>query len=355
VQAAAPAWQALVHEDTEATMFQSPQMCAAWHARPVSGERLFLLLAWQGDRPVGLWPLLMRQAQKHGLRLRVLASASPRADLLAVGDRRAVTVALVTWLLAQTRRWDVIELEDLRPATACDLAATFGAARSTDLDGPVAAPSEAFIDTRPGWPAYLAARGQHFRHRLKPQTRKIERLGQVSLRRFEGGDAAVGYEEFLRLEPRSWKARVEDTCLPPRERDAFRALIQSDGEVRPDLLFLDVDGKPAAAMLSLAYRRVYYLFVTYFDDALRAWYPGRRLFLESLQHAYANPHWEEVSFVGAYPFARAWCDGLREYRSLKVWGGGWRARLARLLAPRLTPADAAVDEASPDGTKGAHV
>ena len=87
-------------------------------------------------------------------------------------------------------------------------------------------------------------------------------------------------------------------------------------------------------MLSLAHRQTYYLFVTYFDDSIRAHYPGRRLFLEAILYAFSQPAIRELSFVGAYPFALAWCDFRREYCSLKVYGSGLRARWARSFATR---------------------
>ena len=339
-----PQWLALMQADDEAGLFQSVDMCAAWHVQPAGdGERLLLLLAHHDGVPIGLLPLCERGGGGVlGSGLRTLASASPRVDMLACGDKAAVAWAFARWLQDHSSRWELLALDDLRPGTAQRLGRAFAAPGGCEVDGPHPGGSEAYIDTQDGWPAYLLARGSHFRHRLKPQTRKIERLGPLTLRRFEAAGAADAYEEFLRLESQSWKSRSDHSRLPDRERAAFRWLISAGGTVHPDLLFLDVNDKPVAAMLSLTYGGVYNLFVTYFDDALRAWYPGRRLILEAIQHAYAQPGLREINFVGAYPFARAWAGSVREHAQLRVWSGTLRARLHRWIGGRNKPAGRAV-------------
>lgn len=326
------AWQALMQADDEAGLFQAVEMCEAWHADAgLDAAQLRLLLVQHDEQPVGLLPLL-----EQGGATRRWVSASPRAGLLACGDRDAVCRALAGWLQRQAGRWDQLLLDDLRPAAARRLqAALMQHGLATEPGRPGG--EEAFIRTDGGWAGYLATQGPHFRHRLKPQTRKIERLGPVSCRRDAGPQAASAYDEFLRLEPRSWKAAQDDTRLPERERLAFRWLIEHPGSVQPDLLFLDVAGQPAAAMLSLAHAGTYHLFVTYFDDALRAWYPGRRLFLEAIQHGFALPGTVEISFVGAYPFARAWATGVRSHVQLQAWSCSWRGRLRRWASTRQAP------------------
>ncbi len=335
IRAFARQWQALVDADPDATLYQAPDLFFAWHDTAADGEQAWLLVARDGDRPIGCAALALRELPMRGVRIRVLSFGSPRGDVVASERRGEVLTAIADWLLRQSRDWDLLQLEDIRTATAEAIQRHLGAERGFAVEAPTPAPAEAWLDASIGWSAYLQLRGAHFRHRLKPQTRKIERLGTVRVRRFAGEGLAAAYDEFLSLEPRSWKSKSDDTRLPDRERAAFGALVrQGPGRIRPSIMFLDVDERPVAAMLSLAHGRNAYLFVTYFDDSVRAHYPGRRLFLECIQDAFADPQVDELSFVGAYPFAMAWCDQTRPYVNLKVHGNSLRARWARLLAPR---------------------
>ena len=330
-----PEWERLIDADPASTVFQSPQMLLAWQSSAPENEEPMMLVARAGGIAIGCAALVSRSTRLLGVRMRTLAFGSPRGEIVAACRRTEVLAAICDWVQRAARLWDVLELNDIRPETALEIDAHFSRWGRSHREPMTAAPAEAFLDTDRSWQAYLSSRSGHFRHRLRPQTTKIEAAGKLGIRRFEGETAAAAYESFLELEASSWKSHAGDTKLPLRERDAFRALLSMPSErVVPDMLFLDIDERPVAAMLSLRHRHVYYLFVTYFDERLRAFYPGRRLFVESVRYAFEHPGIKELSFIGAYPFARAWADAQREYSSLRIYGAGMRARVARAFAGR---------------------
>ena len=194
------------------------------------------------------------------------------------------------------------------------------------------APSETYLAATSSWDDYLQRRGAHFRHRLKPNCKRIERLGTVSYRWYRGPEKAESvFEEFLRMEEASWKAAT-GVRLSPQEREGFRALVRDrSGRLRADIVFLDVDGRPVSAMLSLLHRRCYYVFVTFFDERLRNLQPGRPLFREILRYAFESPEIDEVSFVGSYSSAPSWSLDIREYRNVRIYG----RKLMGILAERM--------------------
>lgn len=338
-EAFVPLWERLLERDPEATIFQSPQLFMAWQRADGDGEQPWLLVAHCGGEAIGFAALVVRTSVVKGLRIRTVSFGAPRGDFVAAGRRDDVIAAACAWLEQETSQWDVLEMNDVRTATAEAVDRCLAGRSRCHRHWLRDAPAEAWLDVDRTWKDYLQERGAHFRHRLRPQTTKIERLGKVTLERHAGAEAVAAYERFLELEARSWKAQAGDTQLPARERVAFRELLDCQHErIEPDVLFLNVDDRPAAAMLSVRHRHVYYLFVTYFDDALRAWYPGRRLLMESLLHAFERPDITELSFIGAYPFAMAWANNTREYRSIRFYGSGLRARWARTFEKHDEPA-----------------
>jgi hypothetical protein len=331
----------LVAADPHGSLFHSPAMHAAWlHAAPPGSaeERVWLLCLRDDQTIVGSAALVLRTTVVKGMRTRVLGFAAPRADLVTSGERGVAVAALCDWLHACRREWDLLALDDVSAHTASLIAARFARTAGYRVEGPSDAPAEALIDTALGWDEYLRLRGAHFRNRLRPQITRIERAGTLRVVRHIGYRAREAYEKLLELERSSWKYRSADSRLPARERSAFAALYAlADPAIEPDLLFLDLDGKTVAGMLSLRYRHLYYLFVTCFDDSLRAWYPGRRLFYEAIRYAFEHPQIRELSFVGAYPIAQAWATGTRSYAHLRVYGPGLRARWLRAFAARPSP------------------
>lgn len=342
-----PEWERLIDADPASTVFQSPQMLLAWQSSAPENEEPLMLVARAGGVAIGCAALVLRSTRLLGVRTRTLAFGNPRGEIVAACRREEVIAALCGWLQDTAGLWDVLELNDIRPDTAHQIDAHFRRWGRSRQEPMTPAPAEAFLDTRCSWQAYLASRSAHFRHRLRPQTTKIERAGKVATRHFEGEAAAAVYEAFLELEASSWKSRSGDSRLPPRERDALRALLDTPSDrVVPTILFLDVDERRVAAVLSLCHRRTRYMFVTYFDDRLRAFYPGRRLFVEAVRDAFEHPEIDELSFIGAYPFAAAWASAQREYANLRIYGSGIRARLARAFAGQGRETVAATDAES---------
>ena len=332
-------WEQLLERDPEATIFQSPQLFMAWQRASGDSEQPWLLVARRGDEAIGFAALVVRTAVVKGLRIRTVSFGAPRGDFVATGWREEVIAAICDRLEQETSQWDVLELSDVGTATADAVDRCISGRGRCHRHWLREAPAEALLDVNRTWKEYLKERGMHFRNRLRPQTTRIEKLGKVELVRHCGTGASEAYERFLELEQRSWKGRTGETRLPSRERIAFRELLaHHDERIEPDVLFLNVDGKPAAALLSVRHHHRYYLFVTYFDDALRAWYPGRRLIMESLLHAFERPDITELSFIGAYPFAMAWANTTRQYRSIRFYGPGLRARWARMFERHDEPA-----------------
>lgn len=143
----------------------------------------------------------------------------------------------------------------------------------------------------------------------------------------------------MSLEEHSWKA-VSGTRVSPRERACFRALAGDRSAcIHPDILFLEVDGRPVSAILSLTHKRCYYLFVTFFDERLRDLQPGRPVIREALRYAFGREEIDEISFVGSYSSATSWSQQVREYRKVRIYGPGLRARLARTVERWETPTE----------------
>lgn len=333
MHAASDMWGKLLANDSRAGLFQSPQVFFAWQATcPAVGEP-WLLVARIGGVPVGCVPLVRRMTSRRGIRMRVLSLGNPRADVVALAEHRTDVVGAVgRYLDAHAKEWDMLSIENVRVdgGTIDMLQAQLGA--SMVGAGLEEAPCEAYLDVARPWEEYLKVKGRHFRNRLRPQCDRIQSAGTVTFRRSAGrGDADRSMDELIAIGARSWKG-ASGTALDPGEERFFRHLMRHvDDTLDYDVLFLEVDGAAVAGLLSIRHARRYYLFLTYFEERLREYYPGRALMREAVRHAFSRTDVDEVSFISDYAFARSWADGIRDYRSARFYGGGIRARCARTL------------------------
>jgi CelD/BcsL family acetyltransferase involved in cellulose biosynthesis len=327
-------WQALLAGDSRGSLFQSPQMFFAWQQATEEPEEPWFLVASIRGAPVGCAPLVRKTSVWRGLRLRTLAFGNPRANFVIAGHRAEVPAAFAGYLRSRAGDWDVLALEDVLAGsgTVETVLRVLASGRGYRWRTPQPARAEAYLDASGTWDGYLSAKGRHFRHSLKYQCRRIERLGPVTYRQHNRPEDANGaLDRLFAMEARSWKA-VSGSRLSAREAGCFRILARGPGEhVAYDTLFLEVGDETMAGLLSFRHRHCCYLFVTYYDERVRDLYPGRPLFREALRRAFERQDIAEVSFVGSYPYAMSWCDQVRAYQSVDIHGPGWRARLAETL------------------------
>ncbi len=333
IRAFTETWDSLLACDSQGSLFQSPQMYFAWQQAPDEPEEPCFLVATIDGETVGCAPLAIKPWVTRGPRLRAIGFGSPRGDFIISRHRPEVAAAFVKYLRSVARDWEVMVFEDLRVSSGTMQSLLDGlGGRGYRYRSPEPAPSESWMSVSGTWDEYLHAKGRHFRHSLRYQCKRIERLGAVSyLRQDSLAGADVAFDAFVAMEANSWKATA-GSRLSPREIGCFRDLIRnSGGHLRYDILFLQVDGDSVAGLLSFLYRHRYYLFVTFFDERVRDLYPGRPLFREALREAFGRKEISEISFVGSYPYALSWCDQVTEYQKVRIYGPGLRARLAGVL------------------------
>lgn len=322
LDALALAWQDLVERCPTADLFALPHWHQAWWRAFGTGRQPALLSFWHGDDLVGVLPLCRHRDRLRGWPVRVLGSynnahASRTPVLVAPQCEGAVAAAFAAFLGRDAKNWDVVQLRQVA-ADGGWLSKFVAAAAAQPLTvfGPVVGMNLSILPLTPGWKAYLAGRGAHFRNRMKENRRRLERIGEV--RYVPGSGGGGDFDLIEALEPRSWKGSDDQARLDRIGWQFQREVARGKG-VRCHNLFLEVDGAIRGAVHTVGFRDVAYSLQTLFDEELRPRYPGRVQFGVHVQQLFEDGRYRALDLNGGSPYCRSWTDDLLEFSDLQIY------------------------------------
>lgn len=259
-------WRTALAASHQHNFFLEPQIQHAWwssHDQPP----LQVLVVQQDQQPVGVLPLC-----RVGQQLQFLGdqTVTDYADAVIVPGHQAAVATALQQYLAADHNWQRVQLislpanSSLRP-TLPAVAAALGATCSETASEvcPV-------ITLPASWPDYLTMVGKKQRHEIK---RKWQRLSEQQPLSFRVVTDLIAHPEalaaFYRLHQLSSPEKA--AFWTPTQRRFFDQLslaASQGGWLR--LYFLDVAGRPAAAMYTFAYAQQLLIYNSGFDPVTYA-------------------------------------------------------------------------------------
>jgi CelD/BcsL family acetyltransferase involved in cellulose biosynthesis len=340
-----PLWNDLLTQTPAATFFQSYDWLEAYWRHFGAGQRLRVLVVSDGERLLGILPLVVRSETSRVGRIRVLGY--PLHDWGTfygpIGPEPAATLLAGLEHVRQTRRdWDVLDLrwvdrdgsDQGRTEQAMQLAGFRPCCQAWDQ-----APHVEFTGT---WQDYWSGRGKKFRHNVERCLRRLSEQGEVTLVRHRPPPASRGegdprwdlYNACTELAGRSWQGDARDgTTLSHagvREflRDVHAAAARS-GSV--DLNLLMLAGRPVAFIYDYHHDGRLYGLRKGFDPEFAALRPGLVLQYLVLEDCFRRGDRSFDLGVGYHDSKRQWQTSLAtSYRFTHFPAAVVRAQLLRL-------------------------
>jgi CelD/BcsL family acetyltransferase involved in cellulose biosynthesis len=254
LEALEPAWLELWRNCPRATPFQSPQWLLPWTQYLYRGGEIWALALRDNQQLVGFAPLFCWGTDRRSVSF-LGAGISDYGDLLfAPGRESECASAVWRFLNAERPRWDVLDLQELRPESKL-LAA--GEAEACSIC-PVLELSD--------YPGTLDPKHRTDLHRAR---NKLFKNPDVQFTAATNASFAQHFDEFVRLHNARWSGL--DGSLQCFHRQAA-ARFQATGNLRLSLLWLD--GEAVAATYCFIAGRTLYCYLSGIDPAKSKLSPG---------------------------------------------------------------------------------
>lgn len=260
-----PAWSALWARCPDATPFQAPEWLIPWWRHFGVGD-LWVLALRQGEALVGLVPLYLYATEDRPTRT-VMLLGTGNTDyldaLLAPLHAPELLAAVFDHLHQHRHRWDVCDLQQLRPGSAL-LAATPPRAWRDEVDDQAICPALVLppADAAAGIPSGFLKKLRYYRRRSK-------RTGTVRVEAAEEDNFEELFDALLCLHGARWAEQDESGVLAGRDVRRFHETV-ARGMLRRGLLRLygyRLDGRLVASYYGFTHRRRAYYYLSGFDPS----------------------------------------------------------------------------------------
>ncbi|MFO0574497.1 MAG: GNAT family N-acetyltransferase [Polyangia bacterium] len=336
LQALEPGWRALCGRARGVTPFQLWEWTAGYLKHARQGRPLVLVAedpdGGDGDGPVGI--LALRIERYYGTPLRrvrfLTAPLADYQDLIArPGRERECRDAFFAHLARERRRWDLIDLADLRAGTEL--------AELTEAELPAGLRLRStvhrqcpFIPLPATWEAYNATLGKNLRANIGRRRRQLAKQFRLELTLADEASLDSALTDLFQLHNQRWRERGQSGAFSKEpiqrfHRDVARGFL-SGGHLRLHLVRLDGVTRAAFYCFQLGGRVYYYL--SGYDPELARYSLGTVTLSEALMAAIREGVTEFDLLRGDETYKYEWQGQDRVTRRLLLWHGGLRSQLA---------------------------
>lgn len=290
------------------------------------GLRLWLLLAFEGDRLVGYLALKQRAQRVLGVQATKLdlltAFVADRPHLVcANGIEKAIRAALYDYLLSRKREWSLLEFQQQDAASALLPVPDTWDCQAQEW------PNQATGTVAVRWTSiagYVADLSKRTRSNVNRQMRSLLAAGDVNMLSSSDPQTIQALFELYRsIEPRSWKSRaVVDIGRDLPSVAYIAGLMDAAQPMRITIQLLLLDGVPIAGLISGTFQKGLYALHIVYDERLSRLSPGSAVLLMGMRLAIEG-RYEFFNLLWGFGYYKArWLAQMSGTRSLQIYRVG---------------------------------
>jgi CelD/BcsL family acetyltransferase involved in cellulose biosynthesis len=334
-------WEGLRLSSAEPSYFLSHDWIRCCWEELKSSNELRVFVVRDGDKPVLIAPWMLAHVSDSRFPATSLAfiehPETQLADMLVHqgSDGGQVLDHLLRYLLTQRgSEWNFLLLDKIRSDSqtaryfANELGEGVGTSESENSH------QSLIISLNKTWQEYLAGKSPRFRKTLRNIINRMQKLGRLGVRTYQGRPgAAEAIEKLFSVSDASWKVADGIAITSSGKRMRFFKDL-SEGAITAEglrMVILEVDGKPVASETQVIDRGVVYALRSDYDERYAESSPGTFLQMEILQELFASPYAEYNFGVGLNPYKTRWTDERRQLMRFRLYNHTLYGRLLRTV------------------------
>jgi CelD/BcsL family acetyltransferase involved in cellulose biosynthesis len=337
-------WNALLEQTSVDSVFLRHEWYGCWWKAYGADKELSVVLIKEGDRLIGISPLMISKAYFRGFPVRKVGfienKESPRSDFIVLQDTEKVIENTIGYLTKQKRRWNLLVLnniptdsETLEVVQAVCRKRNFGFLIRPSLNSP-------FLRVDADWETFYGKTTQRLKKRLRNNRNRIEKLGAVTVEDCaESGVDQLPLEDVFSVGWKSWKSEIGKciSCTP--ENRTFFSELGSSARAQGwlSLWILRVNGKSIAFEYHLKYKGVVHALRSEFDEEYSRYSPGSVLDSHIVRHVIENKFKEYDMGGSSDAYKSRWTPDVRRHCSILIFNKGIYGSLLKFIETRLVP------------------
>jgi CelD/BcsL family acetyltransferase involved in cellulose biosynthesis len=351
-------WNVLAASAGGAIFLHHEWFDAAWEWRKENAS-LFVLVAWEAEKAVGVLPLIaVREPRRFGVvrRLEFLTVPDTQfCDLIAAPeDRSRVAEIMCAELHRRRTEWDRLMLRYLPKASAAHELKAALAARDYAVEI-IHQDHNLFVPLESSWDAYYTSRSRSLKKANNLAANRLKKTGAITIECVSadnGNSQAVddALERAVDISRRSWKHATGNSLDHSGPNRFIRTLTTHAVSRRWLMLWLlAIDGRPVAMEYELVDNANIYALRADFDAAFEEVSPGSHLMRTLLESFFGTGMKRYYMGPGENAYKTRWTEEFEPLDVLLAYGRTSRGRILRLVDDVLKPLARSIrDTLTPD-------
>jgi len=327
-------WDNLVQSNPETDMpfFSWDWFYHSWiHFGKPAGQELFVVVVYEGDKLIGILPLVLGTQKLRGIACRILCFCNsgmmPRNNAFynPQYDRDTTFNVIMRRIFEQSKRWDMIRLGNI-PETAAFHAFLLGKhdipytmIQTKGLISP-------YIELSGSMENYLKTLDKKVRYNIKRYVKLFESNPSKPVIRFfqKPEEITQALSAGLEVRRNSWKGLSDNTRF-----FAFWNAILPELCKKKEALLLAVflNDRPIGVCYRLCRKGIYYGFGTDYHRDYKKDSPGTLMFYYFLQYITENGGTGFDFCGGDYDYKTQYTSLVHAHSTFQIFHTGWKSRL----------------------------
>ncbi|MDD3276823.1 MAG: GNAT family N-acetyltransferase [Kiritimatiellales bacterium] len=329
----AEAWNSLVRETGRNPMLSHAWITSHLQTRLNPGDSWFCLLGFDGDRLVGVCPIVTVPRRWPGGR-KCLRFETPY-DIFTTGAveplvrtdyHERICPAFHDYLWSIPCNCACLRVRGLPEERVPQITNRNVFRRSSAIVDRES--SESFIPVQCSAEEYFGSLSKNFHRNYRRIGRRIEEQPEMRFR-FETGNTGLNAEHFMDIEHQGWKAQRKTSIRSDKSYVEFFRLLTKRLEEQGWLkwAFLDIGGEPVAGQFMVQSGDTLYVVKIGYNEQFSKLSPGAALFGRVIERAFESGGVKEINFMSGYSWMKDWNVQSRDLvnvaffpASIRRWG-----------------------------------
>ncbi len=313
-------------------------MRCCWRELNLSNQmRIFIVR--DGARPVLIAPLMRSRRRHNKIPANYLTfiehPETQIADMIvdAETDGEAAFSTFIRYLLEErSEEWNVLLLDKI-PNDSNTMQFLDALRESVPVDWKVQPSHEALvISLGRRWDEYLSAQSVRFRKTLRNVANRIQRLGQIEIKCYQGKGSWIGaIEKLFSVSDASWKVSNGVAITSSAERMCFfKELLRGESTAASlRILILQANGIPIASETQVVDGAKVYALRSDYDERYSDSSPGTYLQMEILKELFASTATQYNLGVGLNAYKMRWAEERSGLMKFQMYNDNFYSRMLR--------------------------
>lgn len=337
-------WNGLLEKSNINNVFMTYEWVDTYIRHFCDSQRLLILNVFEGDRSVGIAPLMIRKYKYLGLPVRVVsfvgAGISDRMDFIMTGDKEKAIYLVLEHLIRIKSEWDLIDLEEIAEESP-SIKIIERWLREKNIPNFSGPQKRSFFIQFDGNRQLLMDKfsGKLNKRLVKLNNKNIKANLDFKRYRVSVSEAEDLFSDICGIENRSWQGKKQKGVFVKKSSMAFHKEIfdrfSKIGQL--DVSVLMLEKMPIAYIYNYLYGGRSYNYNVAFDNAYKDLSAGTMLMFWMLKDSAAGDISEFDFIRGEEPWKKRLTDSFKLHNRVRIFKGNFYSRCLYVLQAKIMP------------------